>query len=643
MCGIAGAWSPRKDSGREALEALGRHMGQAIAHRGPDDSGTWADPAAGVVLAHRRLSILDLSPEGHQPMVSADGRWVLAFNGEIYNHHPLRQALAALGHRFNGHSDTEVLLAAIAQWGVHEALERGNGMLALAAWDRQQQVLWLARDRVGKKPLYYGWAEDGTVLFGSELSALRAHPRLRTEVDPDALALLLRLDYIPAPHSILQGVHKLQAGHLLRLDEAALRGGGAGHGPGDQQPWWHGRQRMEAAIATGFEGGDEDALDALDALLRDAVGLRMEADVPLGAFLSGGTDSSLVTALMQAQSPRPVRSFSIGFDNADHDESAHAAAVARHLGTEHTELHADGRAALDLVPDMASMFDEPFADSSQLPTALLCRLARRHVTVALSGDGGDELFFGYGRYRRALHNEARLSKLPRRWLARLAGDPGERSRLGGLAALRAELATGDLQGIARQRVSRWRQPERVVIGARRRLTAYDDPAAIPRNGGPADLLMALDFACYLPEDILTKVDRASMAVALEARAPLLDWRVVEFAWSLPLSMKWRDGTLKYLPKRLLERYLPAPLVHRRKSGFGAPVGDWLRGPLRDWAQAQLDPVRLRQEGHFDAATIGAIWADFLGGQRKWHTHLWSVLMFQAWREHAMRPGGRAEP
>ena len=367
MCGIAGAWSPRKDSGREALEALGRRMGQAIAHRGPDDSGTWTDPAAGVVLAHRRLSILDLSPEGHQPMVSADGRWVLAFNGEIYNHHPLRQALAALGHRFNGHSDTEVLLAAIAQWGVHEALERGNGMLALAAWDRQQQVLWLARDRVGKKPLYYGWAEDGTVLFGSELSALRAHPRLRTEVDPDALALLLRLDYIPAPHSILQGVHKLQAGHLLRLDEAALRGGGAGHGPGDQQPWWHGRQRMEAAIATGFEGGDEDALDALDALLRDAVGLRMEADVPLGAFLSGGTDSSLVTALMQAQSPRPVRSFSIGFDNADHDESAHAAAVARHLGTEHTELHADGRAALDLVPDMASMFDEPFATPRSCP------------------------------------------------------------------------------------------------------------------------------------------------------------------------------------------------------------------------------------------------------------------------------------
>jgi len=633
MCGIAGAWSPHPRSSQEDLDTLGRRMGQAIAHRGPDDSGTWSAPADGLVLSHRRLSILDLSPEGHQPMVSADGRWVLAFNGEVYSHRTLRAELQALGHRFRGHSDTEVLLAAIAQWGVRQALERGNGMLALAAWDRHERVLWLARDRVGKKPLYYGWTGDGTLVFGSELSALRAHPGLDAGVDPDALALLLRLDYIPAPHSILRGVHKLQAGSLLRIDHAALQAGAPSTA---QQRWWDARGRMEAAIASGFDGGEEDALDALDALLRDAVALRMEADVPLGAFLSGGTDSSLVTALMQAQSSRPVRSFSIGFDNAQHDESAYAAAVARHLGTTHTELHADGRAALDLVPDMATVFDEPFADSSQLPTALLCRLTRQHVTVALSGDGGDELFFGYGRYARALRNDARLGYLPRRALAWLAGNPGERSRLGGLAALRAELGTRDLQGIARQRVGRWREPERVVRGARRLVTAYDDPVAAPRNGTPADLLMALDFACYLPEDILTKVDRSSMAVALEARAPLLDWRVVEFAWSLPLSLKWHDGTLKYLPKRLLERYLPAPLVHRRKSGFGAPVGDWLRGPLRDWAEAQLDEKRLRGEGHFEPAPIRAVWREFLGGQRKWHTHLWSVLMFQSWLEHWSR-------
>ncbi|KAF1690298.1 asparagine synthase (glutamine-hydrolyzing) [Pseudoxanthomonas koreensis] len=637
MCGIAGAWSPQPRSSQEELDVRGRRMGRAIAPRGPDDSGPWSAPADGLVLSHRRLSILDLSPEGHQPMVSADGRWVLAFNGEVYSHRALRAELEALGHRFRGHSDTEVLLAAIAQWGVAQALERSNSMLALAAWDRHERALWLARDRVGKKPLYYGWADDGTLLFGSGLAALRAHPALRPQVDPDALALLLRLDYIPAPHSILRGVHKLRAGHLLRLDATALQAGTGGHDPGTaQQCWWDARGRMEVAVAAGFDGGEEAALDALDALLRDAVALRMEADVPLGAFLSGGTDSALVTALMQAQSTRPVRSFSIGFDNAVHDESAHAAAVAAHLGTEHTELHADGHAALALVPDMATVFDEPFADSSQLPTALLCRLARRHVTVALSGDGGDELFFGYGRYARALRNEARLARLPRRLLARLAGDPGERSRLGGLAALRAELATSDLQGIARQRVGRWRRPEAVVRGARRLATAYDDPAAAPRNGTPADLLMALDFACYLPEDILAKVDRCSMAVALEARAPLLDWRVAEFAWSLPLSMKYRDGMLKHLPKRLLARYLPAPLVYRDKSGFGAPVGDWLRGPLRDWAQAQLDPARLRAEGHFEPGPVQAIWKQFLDGQRKWHTHLWSVLMFQSWLDHWSR-------
>ena len=633
MCGIAGAWSPRADAGATGLDALGRRMGDAIAHRGPDDHGTWVDAEAGLVLSHRRLSIVDLSPEGHQPMTSADGRWVIAFNGEIYNHRVLRAELAALGHQFRGHSDTEVLLAAIVQWGVQAALERGNGMLAFAAWDRHERTLWLARDRVGKKPLYYGWAGDGSLLFGSELSALRVHPQLRTEVNPDALALLLRLDYIPAPYSILRGVHKLPAGCLLRLDPAALAAGDAGHDPhAAPRPWWNAREQQEAAIARGFDGDEDAALEALDALLRDAVSLRMEADVPLGAFLSGGTDSSLVTALMQAQSNRAVRSFSIGFDNVGHDESAYAAAVARHLGTDHTELHADGRAALDLVPDMASMFDEPFADSSQLPTALLCRLARQHVTVALSGDGGDELFFGYGRYTRALRNQARLSRLPRQLLARLAGNPGERSRLGGLAALRAELATTDLQGVALQRVSRWREPERVVRGARRVATAYDDPRALPGNGSDADRLMAMDFACYLPEDILTKVDRASMAVALEARAPLLDWRVVDFAWSLPMAMKYRDGELKYLPKKLLRRYLPEELVYRPKSGFGAPVGDWLRGPLRDWAEAQLGERRLREEGHLDPARIRAIWGEFLGGQRKWHTHLWGVLMFQAWRE-----------
>lgn len=628
MCGIAGALAPDGRHDEQALHQLGSAMGAAIAHRGPDDAGTWTEAAAGLVLAHRRLAIVDLSPEGHQPMVSDDGRWVIAFNGEIYNHAALRRELAAQGQAFRGHSDTEVLLAAIAHWGVEAALVRSNGMLALAAWDRRTRTLWLARDRVGKKPLYYGWTSDGTFLFGSELAALRACPSLHAEVDQDALALLLRLDYIPAPHCILKGIRKLPAGALVRIDTAHTDA----RAMPDAHLWWDARARQEAALDAGFDGDETVALDTLDGLLRDAVALRMEADVPLGAFLSGGTDSSLVTALMQAQSTRPVRSFSIGFDNAVHDESEHAAAVARQLGTDHTELRADGRAALDLVPTIARVYDEPFADSSQLPTALLCRLARGHVTVALSGDGGDELFFGYGRYVRALRNNARLERLPRRLLSRMAGEPGERARLGGLAALRAELATRDLQDVARHRISRWRHPERVVLGAHPLSTAYDDPAALLRRGTPADRLMAMDFACYLPEDILTKVDRASMAVALEARAPLLDWRVVELAWSLPLSMKYRDGELKYLPKKLLSRYLPGPLVYRGKSGFGAPVGDWLRGPLREWAETLLDERRLREEGHFDAPAVRAVWLEFIAGQRKWHTHLWSVLMFQAWRE-----------
>ena len=627
MCGIAGALVQPGVS-HDLLAAIGERLGNAIAHRGPDGSGTWVDPARGVVLSHRRLSVIDASAQGAQPMTSHDGRWVLTFNGEIYNHGAIRSELTALGRCFRGRSDTEVLVEAIAEWGLESTLLRSNGMFAFAAWDRKEGLLWLARDRMGKKPLYYGSAGDGSFVFGSELAAIRAYPGFPVEVEPDALALLLRFDFIPAPHSILRGVHKLAAGQLLRVDRDAL--------PGNALPapisWWSAFESQLKAIDRGFDGTEASALDAMDVLLRDSIGLRLEADVPLGSFLSGGVDSSLVTALMQVQSRVPVRTFSIGFENDVNDESAQASAVAKHLGTDHTSIFADARAALEVVEDLPRFYDEPFSDSSQIPMVLLCGLTRKHVTVALSGDGGDELFFGYRRYGRILRNDRWLRFLPRGVLARLSGDPGERSRLGGLAALRSELGTQNFQDVARKRMTRWRQPERVVRGASRLSTPYDDPSSTDRFRNREDAIMALDAACYLPECILTKVDRASMAFALEARAPFLDYRVAEFAWSLPIGMKRRGGLLKVLPRRLLGRYLPQELIVRNKSGFGAPVGDWLRGPLREWAEAQLSERRLREEGHFDPQPVLAIWRDFQAGRRKWHSHLWPILMFQAWRE-----------
>ncbi|ALJ28591.1 asparagine synthetase [Stenotrophomonas acidaminiphila] len=636
MCGLAGILQSQARLQEAELTALAGAMGDALAHRGPDDRGVWVDAAAGVALAHRRLSILDLSPLGHQPMRSSDGRYWLAYNGEIYNFTALRAELEPLGHRFGGHSDTEVLLAAVVQWGLEATLRRCNGMFAIALWDRREQRLSLARDRVGKKPLYYGWAGD-TLVFGSELKALWRHPAFDNGIDRDALTLLLRLDYIPAPHCIHERAFKLMPGRVLHLDAAAVAAGAAAHRPAQAQvAYWDARERMAACLAAPFAGSEAEAADALDGQLRQAVALRMVADVPVGVFLSGGTDSALVASLMQAQSAAPVHSFSIGFEDSDHDEAPLASEVATHLGCDHTELYVSGADALAVVPELPAMFDEPFADASQVPTALVARLARRGVTVALSGDGGDELFFGYTRYQRALRNWRALQCVPaplRRWLGRHAHAQGEASRAGGLAALLAEAGATGIGDVYRNRISRWRDPAAVVRGAHEPATFYSLPDPLQGRGGAADAMMLADFTTYLADDLLCKVDRTSMAASLEARAPLLDWQVAEFAWSLPLDIKLRDGITKYLPKQVLRRYLPDAMVFRGKRGFGAPVTQWLRGDLRDWAGDLLDPRRLRQDGVFEEAAVSALWQRFGQGERKWHTHLWNVLMFQAWQVH----------
>jgi asparagine synthase (glutamine-hydrolysing) len=637
MCGLAGLFDPSASQNASALVPMAARMGAALAHRGPDDRGVWGDPVRGIALAHQRLSILDLSPLGRQPMHSADGRYVLAFNGEIYNFADLRVQLIGRGHAFGGGSDTEVLLAGITEWGLPDTLARCNGMFAIALWDRSEGCLWLARDRVGKKPLYYGWA-GGSLVFGSELKALWQHPGFDNGVDPDALSLLLRLDYIPAPHCIHRDTFKLRPGCVLRVDAAMVEDGARAHVPDRaQQPFWSAQEAMLKAIAQPFPGDIVEAEEALQEAVSDAVSLRMVADVPVGLFLSGGTDSALVTALVQARHAGPVRTFTIGFEGSPHDESALAQEVATHLGTRHTALHVQGRDALDLVPRLPEIFDEPFADASQLPTALLCRLARGQVTVALSGDGGDELFFGYSRYRRALRNLRLRRPVPerlRRMGAWALDRDGEHWRLGGLAALGAELAATDTMQVYRNRVSRWRRPDAVVLGANEPSSAYTRASVLEND--PANAMMLADFQLYLPDDLLCKVDRASMAFGLEARAPLLDWRVAELAWSMPQAFKFRDGEAKHLLRRVLRRHVPDAMVDRPKRGFGAPISQWLAGDLHGWAADLLEPARLRAQGHLEPVAIERIWDAFAAGQRKWHTHLWGVLMFQAWHDHWRR-------
>ncbi len=665
MCGFTGFLDRKHTFTNEEAHPILETMNRKILNRGPDDDGVWIDPNQGIALAHRRLSILDLSAAGHQPMTSQSQRYVLVFNGEIYNHLEIRRDIEQFGaapvhpladqggmrdpqadSRWRGHSDTETLLAAIEIFGVGEALSRSRGMFAFALWDRHDRLLYLARDRMGEKPLYYGWQGD-TFLFGSELKALEAHPDFRADIDRSAVSELLRLGYIPGPGSIYSGIHKLPPGTYLATGI---------HRP-DARPvsYWSPADAALRGQMSPFTGDESEAVTTLDRLLRDAVASQMVADVPLGAFLSGGIDSSLVTALMQAQSGTPIQTFSIGFNEQEYNEAPFAKAVAQHLGTNHTELVVGPEAALSVIPELPTLYDEPFADASQIPTYLVSRLARQNVKVALTGDGGDELFGGYNRHFWTMRLWNRMRYFPkgiRRQLAnvltilpphlwdstfRTLGfilpdglryqSPGDKlhkiSRI--LGASRPEDIYFDL-------IAQTKDSGRLVVASHPAVNPLTDPSHWPALREIEHRIMYLDSITYLPDDILTKLDRAAMGVSLEGRVPLLDHRVVEFAWQLPLAMKIRDGQGKRLLRQLLSRYVPETLTERPKMGFGVPIDRWLRDPLKDWSESLLQPERLKSEGYFHPKRVQHLWKQHLSGRRNNATVLWSILMFQSWFE-----------
>lgn len=623
-------------------------MADAIAHRGPDDQGVWVDNSTATVLAHRRLAIVDLSSQGHQPMTSASGRYVLVFNGEVYNFGELRARLERERQvrAWRGHSDTEVLLAAFDEWGIERSLELVNGMFALAVVDRDARALLLARDRFGEKPLYYGWQGDA-FLFASELKALRRHPSFRGELDRDAVAQYLRFGYVPAPRSIYAGIAKLEPGQWLslQLDAAQSR-------PKIASYWTPPLPLPRSTM------DEHEAVEALDTVLRKAVRMRMEADVALGAFLSGGIDSSTIVALAQAQSAQPVRTFSIGFHDRSLDESMHGRAIARALGTQHTEMFVGPADALAIVPQLATMYDEPFDDSSQIPTHLLAKLTRQHVTVALSGDGGDELFGGYNRYLYGRRLASIRSIVPRElrnlgaalvtslhargWDRLLSAAPSGAAVLlsgGRLSKLAGALTADDSYGLYRKLVSRWSEPQSLLPHASEHHTLLDDLELRERIASPIQWMMYMDQRTYLPDDILTKVDRATMACALEVRVPFLDPDVASFAATLPIDYKIRGNTGKWLLRRVLYRYLDPRLFRRPKQGFAVPLAHWLRGPLREWAEDLLSSESLRDTLAFEPAQVRARWSAHLSGRENHDQALWTMLMYQTWHRQ-YRPSVR---
>ena len=647
MCGIVGAFTVG-GADTDALAANLRRMADAIAHRGPDDQGVWTEAAAGIGFGHRRLSIVDLSPLGHQPMTSRSGRYTITYNGEIYNYQDLRSELIKHGHSFRGTSDTEVLLAAIEQWDLEEALRRSTGMFAIGLWDRDDRTLKLARDRFGEKPLYYGLFNH-TLIFGSELKALRQHSEWRVDVSRNALTLLLRSGYIPAPYSVFTQVRKVCPGQIITITAAREGFSIAEHA------YWDIAEQVAAGVRQPFSGSATEAVDETERLLKDSVSHQMVADVPVGAFLSGGVDSSLIVALMQSASSRPVKTFTIGFEEQEFNEAPYARAVADYLRTDHTELTVTARDALEVIPRLSTLYDEPFADSSQIPTYLVSALARRSVTVSLSGDAGDELFGGYTRYATVDAQWKRLQKIPYavRWTAASVVEKTPRSVLNGLLGVAGRFdhwrgrldvgeriwekcgelksrSAGELYG---EMIAYFHRPEAVVLHGEEPRTVRTSRETWPAGMDDLRTMMYQDTCQYLPDDILVKVDRASMAVSLESRIPLLDPSVARFAWQIPSSYHRKDGKGKWILRQLVERHVPKALIDRPKTGFGVPVAAWLRAELRDWAQALLDPRRIASEGFFDHRLIDARWQQHLKSTTTdWSFHLWIILMFQAWLE-----------
>lgn len=651
MCGIAGYLRPNDWQNAEKSKETLIQMAAAISSRGPDDFGVWQNETGSVGLAHRRLSVVDLSPAGHQPMISSSGRYVMVYNGEIYNHAEIRKELqnAGIAPAWRGNSDTESILAGFDTWGVQKTLQRCAGMFAFALWDREHSTLTLGRDRMGEKPLYYGWVDSPgglSLVFGSEIKSLKQYDEFAGRIDRGSLCLFLRHNYIPAPYSIYENVQKLEPGNTITFDRNSWV-----RSP-EPESYWSFASVARNGLANMSGASDQEIVDELESSLRKIVRQQMVADVPLGAFLSGGIDSSTVVALMQAEVGRPVKTFTIGFTESGFNEAVYAKEVADHLGTDHTELYLSSKDALSVIPKLSHIYDEPFSDSSQIPTLLVSQLARRDVTVSLSGDGGDELFCGYTRYTLAARLWNRLQMIPQPLRKAMAAgiaaiSPDAWDKIAGLVPIKGSalrsmrigdrlhkasnvLSSQTIGNLYLGLVSHWQDPEDIVLNSKEHPTHLRGKSDAFQDFGAVERMMALDTVTYLPDDIMAKVDRAAMSVSLETRVPFLDHRLVEFAWTLPPRVKMRDGQGKWALRQVLYRHVPQSLIDRPKMGFGVPLAEWLRGPLKPWAEELLDPAALARDGYFDASKIREKWLEHCTGSRNWAYLLWDVLMFQAW-------------